>query len=117
MTLDPTTCPRFGSCSAPVCPLFPHSLAGPHVRGDKVCPHLLEAVKSGGGVRLSCYLPEDLTRAVVASLPLAITLGGDIARALRRASGSGSRIEAAAKARAGLSFASSHPPGEAHVAR
>lgn len=90
-------CPRFDSCSAPVCPLM--GMSGRHVRGDAVCPLLMEAVKVGGEARLKCYLPDDLARAVVEAIPVAIALHGDIARALQRASAQGSKLDGAAHAR------------------
>jgi hypothetical protein len=93
-------CPRFDFCNAPVCPLVPSSLAGPHLRGEEVCPYLREAAKAGGEARLACYLPINLQQAVLAALPQAMALGGDISRALARASKSGSQLDAAARARA-----------------
>jgi hypothetical protein len=98
-------CPRFSACNAPVCPLLPIPLVTSHQRGDSVCPYLLEAVKPGGEARLRCVLPERLVGAVVDALPAVIALSGDIARAIKRASAQGSRIEGAQRARAARALA------------
>lgn len=90
-------CPRFDGCSAPVCPLM--GLTGTHLRGDEVCFYLREASKPGGEARLRCYLPEDLKETIVEATSTAIALHGDIARALRRASTQGSKLDGAAHAR------------------
>jgi hypothetical protein len=90
-------CPRFERCSAAVCPLLPSS--GGHGRGERICPYLREAVKPGGEARLRCSLPEEVARTIVEAIPRVIALHGAIARALRRASVQGSKLDAAAKAR------------------
>jgi len=92
-----TRCPRFDSCSAPVCPLG--NLSVGHGRGEPICPFLKEAVKPGGTAVLHRYLPEDLARAIQEAAPKVIALYGDIARRLRRASTQGSRMEQIERAR------------------
>lgn len=90
-------CPRFESCSAPVCPLM--GMTGRHLRGDPVCAYLKEAVKDGGEARLKWYLPEHLVEGVVEAVPVAIALHGDIAKRLLRASEQTSKLDGAARAR------------------
>lgn len=92
-------CPRFGHCSAPACPLWPNSLAGSHRRGDEACAHLMEAAKPQGAERLRGLLPDPLQQGVLAALPSALALGGDLSRRLRRAAQQGSKADAAARAR------------------
>jgi len=58
-----------------------------------------EAVKAGGRARLKWYLPEHLVEEVVAAIPAAKALHGDIARQLRRASTQRSKLDGAARAR------------------
>lgn len=93
-------CPRFSACNAPVCPLWPESLEGPHRRGDDVCRYLMEAVKSSGAEVLRGSLSTPLAEAVLAAVPVAMSLGGDLSRRLRRAEKHGSQIDSIARARA-----------------
>ena len=92
-------CPRFSHCNAPVCPLWPESLRGPHRREEAICPFLMEAVKPNGEAVLRGLLPDHLVWGVLEATPTALSLGGDLSRRLRRAKKQGSQAEAAARAR------------------
>jgi hypothetical protein len=51
LPLSPTDCPKFQSCSAPVCPLDPLWRSAVHFQGEKVCPYLLASHKVGAAER------------------------------------------------------------------
>jgi hypothetical protein len=54
------TCPRFECCNAPFCP----ALGGRHLKGEPVCPYLLDAVKTGHQAVLDGSLSRDLAERV-----------------------------------------------------
>lgn len=64
MSLSPTNCPKFISCSAPVCPFYDRLAATSHAPGDAVCLYLREYVKTDGPARLLVTLGEDRLKAV-----------------------------------------------------
>jgi hypothetical protein len=87
----PQGCPRYGRCSANVCPLDLDWRKRLHVRGDETCFFLVESVKANAvenfaSLGLGWLL--DIANRVRAdeSLP------DDIQRTLERAKSSGSRI-------------------------
>jgi hypothetical protein len=47
LTVIPQDCPKFNTCSAPICPLDPLWRAATHLRGERVCPYLLGSEKTG----------------------------------------------------------------------
>lgn len=96
MTMNPsmTECPRFDSCSAPLCPLDSDWTRRKYRRDEAVCPLVLEVAKDGGADRLRDKLPTVAETVLVAS-PLMATKYPDIAKRLARASGSRSRIASA----------------------
>src|SRR5690606_15303644 len=57
-------CPRWESCSAPVCPADPLWRQVPHLRGDRVCAYLTERAKPGGEARLRSILSSGLAEKV-----------------------------------------------------
>lgn len=90
-------CPRFYSCSAPVCPI---DGPGPvHLKDEPVCFYLLESVKPnanerfaehGGGMGRNLYaVMEDIRPALVQDYY-------PIKKALQRAAKTGSRLKPAA---------------------
>jgi hypothetical protein len=45
--LKPESCPKYPSCSCPICPLAPRWPTAVHLHGEKVCPYLLATGKAG----------------------------------------------------------------------
>ena len=43
--IDPSACPKFNSCSAPICPLDPDWQLRSHLPGERVCLWLREIAK------------------------------------------------------------------------
>jgi hypothetical protein len=41
-------CPKFDSCSAPICPFDPERDKRTYLKGEPVCMYMLEYVKPGG---------------------------------------------------------------------
>ena len=81
------TCPKFGTCAAPYCPLDPGRAQTTTLYREPSCLYLREAAKVGGEV------PAKLRPQVGESLRLVLTgqEGGDYLRTvLRRASAQGS---------------------------
>lgn len=83
------SCPKFERCNAAYCP----AVGGSHLKGDKVCLYLREAVKTGGEQRLRGTLPSNLAEVVIASASQLLHGTGPLAAELRRAAKSGSKIE------------------------
>jgi hypothetical protein len=84
------SCPRFESCNAAYCP----GLGGGHIEGEKVCLYLREAVKAGGEARTRAALNEELAGLVLGAARELLSGSGPLSRALRKASASGSMMEA-----------------------
>ena len=96
----PMRCPRYHSCSAPVCPLDPNHLRAAHLPGEPVCLYLREAVKPDGFAVLSGALREELAKEVSQALIGIIARHGSIRHALERAKKTGSKTLAAQALRA-----------------
>lgn len=105
-----THCPRWESCSAPVCPLDPIWRQVPHLRGDRVCAYLTERAKPGGEARLRSILSSDLAEKVSEAYRELSTADchdgmhvergrGYIRAVLSRAATTGSRIESGRRLR------------------
>ena len=43
-TLTPQQCPRYDSCSAPICPLDPDALKRRMLRDERVCHYIYKAI-------------------------------------------------------------------------
>ncbi len=91
-TLHPDDCPRFHSCSAPICPLDPELAAVVHLEGERVCLYLLEAVKPGGPARMRACTAGELVDVVLEALPAIVARFGPIRRALKRAAKTAPRL-------------------------
>ena len=86
MTGQPmTACPRFGSCSAPLCPLDPERPRRSHLRGEPVCAYLREFVKADGPARVKRALPQESFQAVAASAAELAARPSPLFHALQRA--------------------------------
>lgn len=88
-TVTPAACPKWKTCSAPVCPLDPNYSRCSTLNGDSVCPWLREAVKAGGAGNI----PADIAPAVLRALPILQETGGAALRGkLNRAAQCPSRM-------------------------
>lgn len=88
-------CPRFDSCSAPICPLDPHWPTAQHIQGERVCGLLTELVKAGGQSRVAGILTPDQFTVIVREWPKVDARWSDIRIRLRASAKTGSRIDAA----------------------
>lgn len=59
-----STCPRFLTCSASVCPLMSDWRRTRYLKGERGCTWLLELAKPGGEARVAAALPPDAALAV-----------------------------------------------------
>jgi len=87
-------CPKFESCSAPICPLDAQWRMRAHNPGDRICFYLREAVKPSA----DAVVPKPLLAACDA-LRKAPEIPGGVRRALKRAASHGSRTNQMAHAR------------------
>ena len=88
------SCLKWESCNASLCPLgWDEGKAGEHLQGEKVCPLALELVKDGGPERVRSTAPEMVVLEIQKVLPAVSSAYSDIAKKLKRAAGTGSRIE------------------------
>jgi hypothetical protein len=88
----PRDCPRWDSCSAPVCPLETDWRRCDHLDGERVCGLLSELVKDGGEARLRGVLPAALVDTLTEVAPMVAARLYRIRRALERASRTSSRM-------------------------
>lgn len=84
-------CPRFISCSAPVCPLDKYWQFQRHLPGERVCRWLREAVKSNGNVAVMHALPYYCGEKVIRVATVLIQRQGELGNKLKRASKQGSK--------------------------
>lgn len=92
-------CPRWESCSAPVCPLAPDWERLRHIDGERVCGLLCELVKDGGNARLRGALPSELVDRLAAVGPQMAARWYPVRKRLRKASRTGSRMAAGQRLR------------------
>jgi len=59
------SCPKWESCSAPICPLDTRWRESTHLAGERVCLYLREASKPGGRALLEGALPGELVSKVL----------------------------------------------------
>ena len=84
-------CPKYSNCSAPICPLDNWQRAQ-HLRGERVCLLLREAVKPGGIPRLARAVGAQLAETVAEALPQIKASSSDIRHKLKTAAVTGSKI-------------------------
>lgn len=87
-------CPRWDSCSAPVCPLDPDWPLTGHLRGERVCLLLCELVKPDGEARLRGALPTAVVDRLVIEAPKVAARWYPIRKRLGSAAHKGSRMAA-----------------------
>lgn len=88
----PTACPKYDRCSANICPLDAEWRKRTHLKGERVCFYLTEAVKDRAqgnfeGVRLG-----ELYKVVAKVLPDITARYEPIKKALIRAANSGAKM-------------------------
>jgi hypothetical protein len=87
-------CPRYDKCSAPICPLDPDWRLRSHLPGEPVCRWLTELAKPGGERRLRGELSEATASAIVQIAPAILShAGAPVRKVIKRASGTGSKLE------------------------
>lgn len=87
------SCPKFEGCNAAYCP----AVGGKHLKGDRVCLYLREAVKANGNAIVRGALPETLAELVIADATHLMGGSAPLSVELQRASQSGSKIERGAR--------------------
>ena len=94
-TMNPMkACPRYDTCSAPICPLDPNWCRSSHLPGERVCVWLTEPSKPGGEERIRSRLAEPIADRVVPVYPRIREHGGaNLRYTLDRASRTGSKLE------------------------
>lgn len=90
--MKPEYCPRFDSCSAPLCPLDADWRRRRHLNGDRVCAYLLEATRHGGTLPNTLALAEGMAEAVAEAYPAIEASCGSLRSRLKRASQAGPRL-------------------------
>jgi len=88
-------CPRFDSCSAPICPLDPQWPSAQHIQGERVCGFLTEVVKVGGQSRVAGIVTPEQFAVLVRECPKVEARWSDIRIRLRASSKTSSRIDVA----------------------
>lgn len=99
LPINPNQCPKFASCSAPICPLDADWRKRSHRKGERVCLYLREASKNGGTLENTGYLPEALNEKISQAYPEIVTRHGAIRFALDRAAQQGSKAQRIARLR------------------
>lgn len=85
-------CPKWESCSAPVCPLDSGCLGTVHLEGERICYYLCEAVKDHAEAHFQACSLEEIYERVVRVLPAISETYPPVRRALEKARKSGSRM-------------------------
>jgi len=86
------SCPKYDSCSAPVCPLDPNYQKSVHLPGERVCLYLREAVKPGGKAILRESCREDIAEGVLRVVPDVLSSVCTLKSALDRAKNTPSKL-------------------------
>jgi hypothetical protein len=94
MPIQPSLCPRYLVCGAPVCPLDADWQLASHLPEERVCRWLTELAKPGGAALLEGVLDGELLRRVVQVSPGIVAASGVIRNKVLAASRTGSRIVA-----------------------
>ena len=97
--MTPESCPRYETCSAPICPLDARWRHRHYGCGEAVCGFVLESVKMLGAATVRRQLGDEAATAVIQAAPEMAQRFPFIAHRLSRAAAQGSRIRAATVAR------------------
>ncbi len=85
----PENCPKFSTCSAPICPLDSDFMKRVHRENERICIYLREAAKHGRRLPQTPSLPYEAANAHYLTI---IENFGPIRRALKRSARSGSKL-------------------------
>ncbi|MDQ6960587.1 MAG: hypothetical protein Q9M27_06100 [Mariprofundaceae bacterium] len=86
-------CPKFHTCSANICPLDKDWRKRTHLKGERVCMLMCEAVKPNARANFRGAHREDLLTVIKEVMPKICTRWGNIRRTLERAKQTGSRMK------------------------
>jgi len=90
----PRDCPKWNTCSAPICPLDPLWPSAVHLGGEPICPYLLATGKAGVQEK---YGQDPVYRQVLLELPLVLEKHPLIAYEVARSARTGFRGKTAAQ--------------------
>ena len=91
VVMDMYDCPKFDSCSAPICPLDDNWELCPHLKGERVCYYLTEYSKEAARPVLREGLAVEHYQAIEQGYPKIIAAHPRIKRQLERSSKNPSR--------------------------
>lgn len=86
------SCPKWGGCNAPICPLHDEWAKCSMHSDEPVCFYLSEYVKDGAETRFQAAGLNHIHRQIGEVLPEIIVAHGRIRRALERSAGTGARM-------------------------
>lgn len=90
--MDMYSCPKWGGCSAPICPLDPDWKLRKHLDGEKACFYLTEFAKPTGKAILSTVLAGEQYEAIARVYPEVMSLPTPLRNQLKRSKKNPSRI-------------------------
>ena len=90
--MNPTDCPKFNGCSAPICPLDADWRKRTHLDGERACFFLSEYGKPAALPTLRRVLPDEHLQALVKVYPEVIARPGPLKKQLKRAAENPPRI-------------------------
>ena len=92
-------CPKFGKCSAPICPLDPQALHRTHLPGERVCFYLREYSKIDSRAVFWCITPRKLGERVAQVYPELLVRHAGLKSTLDRSSKTPSKAKAPVRSR------------------
>jgi hypothetical protein len=95
-----TMCPKFESCSAPMCPLDPDWRLRVYRKGEPICFYLLEYVKPDTRAQFQGSIEGQIYKAIQTSIDPMSTRYATLLAALERAKRTGSRMPGGAPQKA-----------------
>ena len=91
--IEPSRCPRYESCSAPLCPLDARWESRHYVRGEPICGLVLETAKPNGVAIVRHVLgDDDAAAAVVGATSTMAARYSFVRQRLCRAAAQGSKV-------------------------
>lgn len=96
---NPSLCPKFESCCAPICPMDADWRKRSHRKGERVCLYLREASKNGGTLENHGYLPKVMRELITKVYPEIVSRHGAVRLALERAARQGSKVQTISRLR------------------
>jgi len=86
-------CPKFHTCSANICPLDDDWKKRTHIKGERVCLLMCEAMKPHAEAVFAGVHREDLLPVIKEVMPEICARWGSIRRTIERAEKTGSRMK------------------------